>query len=202
MGSTWKGSMLRSNLAWYFVHLCIIFWFDWFGVFFSFLSYILFRHRILVLLCACDAHISTLSLIHIGFIDGASHYTQNLTSPSWVIYSPTDEFLSSWWIYLGHATNNFVEYCVFIGILTKEIYLNISQLIVNLDSQLMVFQLNRIYTIYDPILFWLFLRVRFLERSFEFIQYQHILREFNQVLDSLSNYILDWHLAHIWQSKY
>ena len=65
------------------------------------------------------------------------------------------------------------------GLLTEEISLNITQLIVNLDSQLMVFQLNHIYTIRDPILYRLYLRVCFLERSFEFIQYQHILREFN-----------------------
>ena len=140
---------------------------------------------------------STFSFIHNGFIDGASRYTQNLASITCVIYSPTDELLSSGGIYLGHATNNIVEYHAIIGLLTKAISLNITQLIVNLDSQLVVFQLNRIYTICDPILFRLYLRAHFLERSFEFIQDQHILRESNQVSNSLSNYILDWHLAHI-----
>ena len=134
--------MLRSNRAWYFVHSCIILWFDWFGVFFSFLSYILFCHRLLILLCAFDAQMSTFSSIHNGFVDSASHYTRNLASIPWVIYSPTDELLSSGGIYLGHATNNVVQYHVVIGLLTEAISLNISQLIVNLESQLVVFQLN------------------------------------------------------------
>lgn len=145
--------MLRSNPAWYSIHLCIIFWFDWFGVFFSFLSYILFRHRLLILLWKFDAQMLAFSSIHNGFTHGASHYTRNLASTAWVIYSPTDELLSLGGIYLGHATNNVAEYCVVIGLLIEEISLNITQLIVHLDSQLMVFQLNRIYTIFDPILF-------------------------------------------------
>ena len=64
-------------------------------------------------------------------------------------------------------------------------------MIVHLNSQLVVFQLNRIYTICDPILHHLYLRVCFLERAFKFIQYQHISREFNQVSDSLVNFILN-----------
>lgn len=81
---------------------------------------------------------STSSSIHIGFIDGASRYTRNLASAAWVIYSPTDELLSSRGIYLRHANNNVAEYHVVIGLLTEAIYLNITQLIVNLDSQLVV----------------------------------------------------------------
>lgn len=147
--------MLRSNLAWYFIHLCIIFWFDWFGMVFSiFLSYILFHRRLLILFYAFHVHMSTFSSIHDGFADGASRYTQNLASITCVIYSPTDELLSSGGIYLGHATNNIVEYHAIIGHFSKEIYLNITELIVNLDSQL-----NHIYTIHDPILFRLYLRI-------------------------------------------
>ena len=137
------------------------------------------------------------SSIHNGFVDGASRYTRNLASIAWVIYSPTNELLSLGRIYLGHATNNVAEYCVVIRLLTEAISSSITQLIVNLDSQLVVFQLNHIYTIRDSILYRLYLRVCFLERSFEFIQYQHILREFNSMSNSLANYILDWNLAHI-----
>ena len=137
-----------------------------------------------------------LSSIHIGFADGASRYTRNLASAAWVVYS-IDELLSSGGMYLGPATNNVAEYRAVIGLLTEAISLGITQLIVNLDSQLVVYQINRIYSICDPILLRLYLRVRFLERRFDFIQFQHISREFNQVADSLANYMLDWHLAHI-----
>ena len=140
---------------------------------------------------------STFCSIHNGFADGASRYTQNISSASWVIYSSIDELLSSGGIYIGHATNNVVEYRAVIGLLTETKYLNITKLIFNLDFQLVVFQLNHIYSICDPIFLSLYIRVCFFEISFEFIQYRHILREYNQVSYSLANYILDWHLAHI-----
>ena len=140
---------------------------------------------------------STFSSIHVRFADGASRYARNLASAAWVVYSPTDELLSSGGIYLGPATNNVAEYRAVIGLLTEALSLGITQLIVNLDSQLVVYQLNHIYSIRDPILLRLYLRVHFLERQFDFIQFQHISREFNQVADSLANYMLDWHLAHI-----
>ena len=76
----------------------------------------------------------TFSLRHNGFVDGARRYTRNLDSTAWVIYSPTDELLSLGGIYLGHATNNVAKYRVVIGLLTKGISLNITQLVVNIDS--------------------------------------------------------------------
>ena len=177
-------------------------WFIWFDVFFSFYACVLFHHRFLILLSAFDEQMWAFYSIYYGFVDGASRYTHNLASVSWVVYSPTNELLSLGRIYLGHTTNNVAEYHVVIGLLTEAIYLSITQFIVNLDSQLEVFELNRIYNINDPILYQLYLRVCFLENLIEFIQYQHILMEFNLVSDSLENYILDWHLAHICQSKY
>ncbi len=102
--------------------------------------------------CALDVQISTFSLIHVEFADGGSCYTQNLTSTAWVVYSPTNELLSSGRVYLGPATNNVAEYHAIIGLLTEAISLGVTQLIANLDSQLVVYQLNRIYSIRDPTL--------------------------------------------------
>jgi hypothetical protein len=59
-----------------------------------------------------------------------------------------------------------------------------------------VYQLNRIYAIHNPILLRLHLQVRRLERMFDYIKYRHILRELNSVSDSLANYIMDRYLAH------
>ena len=60
----------------------------------------------------------------------------------------------------------------------------------------MVFHLNHVYTIRNPVLLYLFWRVRLLEISFGTITYRHIPREHNVVADSLANYILDWHITH------
>ena len=88
------------------------------------------------------------------------------------------------------------EYHAVIGLLTQASSLSISRIIIYLDSQLVVYQLNRIYAIRSPILLRLQLQVRRLERMFDYIEYRHIPRELNSVLDSLANYIMDRYLAH------
>jgi ribonuclease HI len=133
--------------------------------------------------------------IFVGFVDGASRHTQNIASAAWVIYH-SGELVSSGGIFLGSTTNNMAEYHVVIRLLTEASSLGITHLIINLDSQLVVCQLNRDYVVRNPVLLRLHLRVRRLERSFEFIQYRHIPRELNTTLDSLANYILDRYLVH------
>jgi ribonuclease HI len=133
--------------------------------------------------------------IFVGFVDGTSRHTRNIASTAWVIYQ-FDEVVSSGGIFLGPVTNNMAEYHVVIRILTQASSLGISRIIVNLDSQLVVYQLNRIYAIRNPILLRLHLQVRCLERIFDYIEYRHIPRELDNVSDSLANYIMDRYLAH------
>jgi ribonuclease HI len=100
--------------------------------------------------------------IFFGFADGTSRHTQNIASVAWVIYQ-FDEVVSSGGICLGPATNNMAEYHVVIRLLTQASSLGISRIIIYLDSQLVVYQLNRIYVIRSPILLRLHLQVRRLE---------------------------------------
>ena len=60
---------------------------------------------------------------YIDFTNGASHYTQNIASTSWVIFSPMDELLSSVGIYLGLAMTIVVEYSVVIKLLWNPFHL-------------------------------------------------------------------------------
>jgi hypothetical protein len=46
------------------------------------------------------------------------------------------------------------------------------------------------------VLLQFFLRVRLLERSFEFITYEHVPRRDNELVDAYANYVLDWNLYH------
>jgi ribonuclease HI len=133
--------------------------------------------------------------IFVGFADGASRHTQNIAFASWVIYH-FDELVNSRGVCLGLTTNNVAVYHIVIGILTEASSLGISHIIINQDSQLVVCQLNRVYTVHNPVLLRLHLRVRHLERMFEFTQYKHIPRELNTMSDSLANYILDRYIAH------
>ena len=97
---------------------------------------------------------------------------------------------------IGFATNNIVEYEAVIGLLIEAASQDVRDLVVLMDSQLVVRHLNHVYTIRNPVLLRLFWRVRLLERSFGTITYRHIPREHNVVADSLANYIIDWHIDH------
>jgi ribonuclease HI len=139
---------------------------------------------------------STESLVYVGFADGASHHTQNLASTAWVIYSSEGLLVSSGGVCLGPSTNNVVEYSIVIELLRDAISHGIRSIEVHLDSQLVVRQLNGRYHVRDPTLLHRFLRVRLLERQFDFITYFHIPRSSNHVSDAYANYVLDWHLSH------
>jgi ribonuclease HI len=133
---------------------------------------------------------------HIGYTDGASRWTQNLTSAAWALYSPSHELLHSSGICLGSTTNNQAEYTVVIGLLTDANHHRIRHLSILLDSQLVVLQLNNVYRVRDPCLFRKYLQVRLLSRHFDFITFTHIPRQFNQITDNLANIVLDWHISH------
>ena len=132
----------------------------------------------------------------IGFDDGASRHTCNLASAAWVIYSPLGQLVASGDACLGAATNNVVEYSVGIELLWDARLRGITCLEVIIDSQLVVSQLNGDYQVWNPNLLRQFLRVRLLERNFEYIAYIHISRNDNTITDAYANYILDWHLTH------
>ena len=99
-----------------------------------------------------------------SFTDGAYRHTLNLTSVAWVLYSPAEDLVSLGAVCIGPATNNIVEYEEFIGILNEAASQNVCDLVVLMDTQLMVFHLNHVYTIRNPMLLRLFQRVRLLER--------------------------------------
>jgi hypothetical protein len=81
--------------------------------------------------------------------------------------------------------------------LIDAISLGIRHLVVQLDSQLIVLQLSNVYTIQNPNLLQMYLRIRLLERYFDYIEYQHIPRRLNTLTDALANYVLDRHLGHL-----
>jgi ribonuclease HI len=134
--------------------------------------------------------------IHVGYADGACRHTRNLASAAWVIYSPSGQLLSSGGSCLGPSTNNLAEYSAVIELLVDALHHDIDHLIVKLDSQLVVSQLNGIYSIRNPMLLRKYLRIKLLERQFQFITYEHIPRHLNHVSDAFANYVLDWHLRH------
>ena len=134
--------------------------------------------------------------IYLGYVDATSCGSWNIASAAWVIFTPNNQVLSSGGSFLGNATNNVAEYSATIELLVKANTLGIQRITIKLDSQLVVSRLNGQYQVRDPVLFRNFIRVRLLERHFEFIEYIHVPRSSNSRVDSLANYILDWNLCH------
>ena len=100
-------------------------------------------------------------------------------------------------IFLGRTTNNVAESSVVLELLTKAINLGIHALLVNLDSQLVVLQLNGDYSVRNPYILRLYLCICFLERHFDFITYQHIPRRMNALTYTMVNIVLDRHLRNL-----
>jgi ribonuclease HI len=142
---------------------------------------------------------SSESEVFIRYADGASRHTQRLASAAWVIFTPQGQLLSFGGICLGDTINNVTEYSAVIELLRDTLSLGISHLRVYIDAQLVVSQLNIIYWVHEPTLHRRFLRVHLLERNFDYITYVHVPRRLNQIIDTLANHILDWHLAHIYK---
>ena len=137
---------------------------------------------------------SNLSESFVGYTDRASHSTWNLSSTAWAIFDPSDKLASFRGVCIGWSTNNIAEYSALIELLFDAIAHGIHWLVVRWDSQLIILQLTNIYSVWNTAIYRMFLRVRILERQFDSIQYQHISRILNTLIDSLANYVLDRHL--------
>ena len=71
---------------------------------------------------------------YVGFADGASHSTRNLSLATWVIYNPAGELVNLQGVCLGPTRNNVVEYSDILELLNEAINLGICTLLVHLDS--------------------------------------------------------------------
>ena len=91
-----------------------------------------------------------------GFANGACHHTLNLTSAAWVLYSPAEDSVSSGAVCIGPATNNIAEYQAVRGLLTEAVSQDVCNLVVLMESQLVVCHLNHFYAIRNPMLLYLF----------------------------------------------
>lgn len=99
--------------------------------------------------------------------------------------------------YIGEATNNVAEYKALIFALKKAIALlgktkaGETDVRCNMDSELIVNQLNGVYKIKDPDLQPLFIDVWNLRRDFKSVSFTHIPREKNKLADRMVNAALD-----------
>ena len=91
-----------------------------------------------------------------GFANGACHHTLNLASTAWVLYSPAYDLVSSGVVCIGLATNSITEYQAVIGLRTEAASQDVRNLVVLMDSQLVVCHLNHVYTIKNLVILHIF----------------------------------------------
>lgn len=99
--------------------------------------------------------------------------------------------------YIGEATNNIAEYKAVIFALKKakhllgKLKLKNTELIVNIDSQLVVNQLNGEYKVSEKELQLLFMEIWNLKFNFPYLRFNYIPREENKRADYLVNQVLN-----------
>lgn len=108
-----------------------------------------------------------------------------------VIKSETNELLYSFGGYIGEATNNVAEYSALIKALEESINLGGTDLRIQMDSELIVKQMQGVYKIKQPALQELATKVLGLLKKFQSYTFVHVRREFNKEADALVNQALD-----------
>ena len=121
--------------------------------------------------------------------DGSSKGNPGLAGAGAVIYKNNEE-ISAIAKFVGLKTNNQSEYSALIIGLKEALKQGINHLCVLGDSLLVINQVNGIYKVNAPLLLNLWSEVNDLKGQFEYIEFNHIYREFNVRADELSNLAL------------
>lgn len=95
--------------------------------------------------------------------------------------------------YIGDTTNNVAEYSALIKALETARDLGGTDLLVRMDSELIVKQMQGLYKIKEPTLQGLAGQVLKLKSHFKSVVFTHIRREFNKDADRMVNQALDAH---------
>ncbi len=93
--------------------------------------------------------------------------------------------------YIGDQTNNFAEYSALIKALETARDLGGTDLLVRMDSELIVKQMQGVYKIKEPTLQGLASQVLKLKSNFKSVVFTHVRREFNKDADRMVNQALD-----------
>jgi ribonuclease HI len=123
--------------------------------------------------------------------DGGSRGNPGPSAAGIVMVDEKGETVDRFGQLLGDQTNNYAEYMGVVLALERAVELEADELDFNLDSELIVKQLNREYKVKNPDLAQLFLKIHNLSSNFKKVTYKHVYREQNKEADKVVNEILD-----------
>ena len=108
-----------------------------------------------------------------------------------VVQDESGKIIGSHKNYIGETTNNVAEYKALILGLTEAAKLGANELTVNMDSELVVKQMQGRYKIKEPGLQALAQEVFKLTKNFKSVSFCHVYREKNKAADKLVNEAID-----------
>jgi ribonuclease HI len=121
------------------------------------------------------------------FTDGASKGNPGLAGAGWVLFNESERITVRDCKFLGEATNNEAEYQALIMGLEKSLNCGAEEIVVHMDSELLVRQINGLYKVRNPRLAVYFEEVKDLLRKFAKYEIIYIPREKNQEADRMAN---------------
>ena len=126
---------------------------------------------------------------HTLFFDGCSKGNPGIAGAGAVLYDGEIEIRCKSQG-LGRQTNNYAEYSALILGLSMALEEGVARLIVKGDSMLAIKQMRGEYRVKHPAILPLYKETCRLSKMFEYVRYEHVLREHNQKADELSNQAL------------
>lgn len=127
------------------------------------------------------------------YSDGGSRGNPGPSAAGFVILDQNENVIDQGGVFLGITTNNQAEYHgVQLG-LERALAMGAKIVEFNIDSMLVVNQMNGIYNIKNRELWPIHERIRDLSARFDKVSFTHIPRELNRLADGMVNKILDEH---------
>src|ERR1700694_2353667 len=127
------------------------------------------------------------------FADGGSRGNPGPAASGSVVYAESGEVLREVGTFLGIATNNVAEWTALLDGLEAAIDLGATDVVVRMDSELLVKQLSGVYRVKHPGLQPLHAKAKSLLRKFASADIAHVPRKQNAAADAVVNAVLDAH---------
>jgi|SRR5581483_597271 len=125
------------------------------------------------------------------FTDGGARGNPGPAGIGVVIHDEAGKVIKQLKQYIGEATNNTAEYKALILALREAAALKADDLQINMDSELIVRQMQGVYKIKEPNLKILAQEVIILRNQFKSVTFTHVPREQNKAADKLVNQAID-----------
>lgn len=123
--------------------------------------------------------------------DGGARGNPGPAALGYVLTDAVGELVYEQGKYLGETTNNVAEYSALVEGLKKALELGASEIIIQMDSELIVKQMSGEYKIKQPHLQALAKEVRELLSKFQHHEFKHVLRAYNKAADKQVNLAID-----------